>query len=116
MDMPYPMQRWNIYRSRALGVWWQRQGITVIPTLSWSDECSYDFCFDGIPQHSVVAVSTVGVMQDKRAKEHFLSGLNVALELLEPTCLLLYGAPLSGIPCETKLYKNAVTERMNHGR
>lgn len=116
MDMPYPMQRWNIYRSRALGVWWQRQGITVIPTLSWSDEYSYEFCFDGIPKRSVVAVSTVGVMQDKRAKEHFFSGLNVALELLEPKCLLLYGASLSSIPCETKLYKNAVTERMKDGR
>ena len=25
LDMPRPMQQWNVYRSRAIGDWWQRQ-------------------------------------------------------------------------------------------
>lgn len=37
-DMPLPMQAWNSYRSKALAKYWQGEGITVIPTLCWSDE------------------------------------------------------------------------------
>lgn len=47
LDMPRPMQQWNVYRSRAIGDWWQRQGLAVVPTLSWSDENSYEYCFNG---------------------------------------------------------------------
>ena len=47
MDMPLAMQIWNVYRSRLIGQKMQDAGITVIPALSWSDERSYDFCFDG---------------------------------------------------------------------
>ncbi|MEG1624156.1 MAG: DUF4417 domain-containing protein, partial [Raoultibacter sp.] len=60
MDMPLPMQQWNEYRRRALGNLWQRHGMKVIPTLSWSVKASYPFCFDGIPHNATVAVSTVG--------------------------------------------------------
>ena len=58
MDMPLPMQRWNEYRRRALMSWWQRNGIEVVPTLSWSDPRSFGFSFAGIPKRSTVAVST----------------------------------------------------------
>ena len=52
-DMPMAMQIWNTYRSRLLGQYWQDNGINVIPTVSWSDERSYSFCFDGLPQTNV---------------------------------------------------------------
>ena len=55
LDMPRPMQQWNVYRSRAIGDWWQRQGLAVVPTLSWSDENSYEYCFNGLPTGSTVA-------------------------------------------------------------
>ncbi|MDO4591028.1 MAG: DUF4417 domain-containing protein [Slackia sp.] len=60
MDMPAPMQAWNRYRSQALGMYWQRNGIRVVPTLSWAQPESYSFCFEGIPRHATVATSTVG--------------------------------------------------------
>ena len=64
MDMPDAMQEWNRYRSAALGWYWAQNGITVIPTLSWAQPSSYRFCFNGIPKHSTVATSTVGVARD----------------------------------------------------
>ncbi|MFR2626243.1 MAG: DUF4417 domain-containing protein [Collinsella sp.] len=49
----------------SLGWYWAQQGITVVPTLSWAQSSSYRFCFKGIPKHSTVATSTVGVARDK---------------------------------------------------
>ena len=91
MDMPLPMQQWNEYRRRALGNFWQRNGIEVIPTLSWSDQRSYGFCFDGLPKYSTVATSTVGVKRDEHARTIWCNGMKYGLERLQPSCVLVYG-------------------------
>ncbi|HSM74073.1 MAG TPA: DUF4417 domain-containing protein, partial [Desulfobacterales bacterium] len=54
-DWPLVAQMWNVYRSRWCGAYWQANGLTVIPTVSWSTAASYEFCFLGIPRYSVVA-------------------------------------------------------------
>lgn len=91
MDMPLPVQQWNEYRRRALGNYWQRNGVEVIPTLSWSDERSYGFCFGGLPRHSTCAVSTVGVKGDAAAMDIWGAGMEEAMRTLEPETVLLYG-------------------------
>ena len=60
LDMPMPMKIWNTYRSRQIGQFWQKQGIKVIPTLSWAEKETFEFCFKGIPKNSIVSVSTMG--------------------------------------------------------
>ena len=92
LDMPMPMQRWNAYRSRALGLIWQREGMAVVPTLSWSVPESYAFCFDGIPTGGTVATSTVGVMADDAALAIWRDGMAEALRRVRPSRLLLYGS------------------------
>ena len=57
-NMPLALQIESIFKNRWCGAYWQRQGLTVIPTVSWGDEKSFHFCFDGIEQGSVVAVCT----------------------------------------------------------
>lgn len=91
MDMPDAMQEWNRYRSAALGNYWQRNGITVVPTLSWAQPSSYGFCFKGIPKHSTVATSTVGVARDEAAQAVWRDGMREAMNRLEPRRVLLYG-------------------------
>lgn len=91
MDMPDAMQRWNRYRSAALGSYWARNGIMVAPTLSWAQPSSYGFCFKGIPKHSTVATSTVGVARDKDAQAVWFDGMREAMKRLEPSRVLLYG-------------------------
>ena len=91
MDMPLPMQQWNEYRRRALSNYWQKYGVQVIPTLSWTDERSYGFCFDGIPKNSTVATSTVGVKQSKDAMDIWVKGMSAALKVIKPKRVLLYG-------------------------
>lgn len=91
MDMPDAMQQWNRYRSAALGNYWQRNGITVVPTLSWAQPSSYGFCFKGLPRHSTVATSTVGVARDEAARAVWRDGMREAMKRLEPRRVLLYG-------------------------
>lgn len=118
MDMPLPMQQWNEYRRRALGNYWQRSGVKVVPTLSWSDERSYGFCFDGIPKGSTLAVSTVGVKGNESALAVWSAGMCEAMNKLHPKRVLLYGGDVGFDfgKCEVVEYSNGVTERMKHGR
>ena len=91
MDMPEPMQRWNRYRSMALGHYWQTAGLKVVPVLSWAQPESFDFAFKGIPKHSTVATSTVGVAKDKKAQDFWKAGMRRAMKEIEPSRVLLYG-------------------------
>lgn len=102
MDMPMAMKVWNIYRSRLIGQMMQDSGITVIPTLSWAEPETFGFCFDGLKPGGTVAVSTVGVMRDKDAREVWFSGMDEAVKRLQPEQVLCYGADIGydfkGIP------------------
>jgi hypothetical protein len=89
-DTPIPMQQWNHYRKQWCGAYWQTKGIRVIPTVGWSDEKSFDFCFEGIPHNSIVTVSALGTVNNKEARKAFLLGYNKMLEVLNPSKILLY--------------------------
>lgn len=89
-EMPYPVQIMQVFKSRWCGAHWQAAGLCVFPTITWGDKSSYTFCFDGIPQHSTVVVSTVGC---KEFKSLFLSGYDKMLEVLQPQMIICYGSP-----------------------
>ena len=90
-DFPKALQIYNHFRKHWLGAYWQLFGINVIPTISWSDEKSFEWCFDGEPTNSVVAVSSVGTQNSKKSKEAFLNGYNEMMERLSPTQVIFYG-------------------------
>ena len=91
-DWPLLLQMWNVYRNRWCGRFWQAQGFTVIPTVSWSTAVSYDFCFLGVPRRSVVAVSAVGVKLDSPLEyQLFMDGFREMMRRLEPRGVLSYG-------------------------
>lgn len=94
MDMPVAMKIWNVYRSRLIGQLCQDAGMNVIPTLSWAEKETYQFCFDGLETGGTVAVSTVGVMRDKSAREIFCDGMKEALQRLQPKAVVLYGSQI----------------------
>ena len=76
LDMPMPMKIWNIYRSRQIGQYYQKQGIKVIPTISWAEEETFSFCFKGIPKGSIVSISTIGVKKNKEALKIWRAGVD----------------------------------------
>lgn len=88
--MPIALQLYNTFRSRWCGAYLQQRGITVIPTVSWGLPQSYHFCFNGIEEGSVVAVSTVGVRTEK---DFFLQGYNELQRRIKPSAVICYGKP-----------------------
>lgn len=90
-EYPLALQLWNTYRNRWCGAYWTSLGFTVIPTVSWSALESYDFCFAGLPQHSLLAVSTISTHKDPSDRAYFLIGFEAMLETLSPSCVLCYG-------------------------
>lgn len=90
-DMPLATQIWNVYRSRQIGQQMQDAGLTVIPSLCWSDVRSHGFAFDGIPTDSTVAVSTVGNYRNPGARQLWRDGMTEALRRLRPRKVLVYG-------------------------
>ena len=85
------MQRWNVYRGRAVGRVWQNEGLAVVPTLTWGEPYTYAFAFEGVPQGSVVALSTVGLMDCVEGIELFRNGAAEAARRLFPSVILAYG-------------------------
>lgn len=103
--MPRAMQIWNYYRNMWLAAYYQSQGIRVIPSAQWSDEDSFEYCFDGMPKRSCICISSVGCMQNVQARILFNAGLKEVISRLEPSQIILHGVidddirdKISGIP------------------
>lgn len=114
MDMPMPMKIWNIYRSRQIGSYYQSLGIKVIPTISWAEKETFDFCFEGIPIGSIVSISTIGVKRNKEALKIWHDGVDEMIKRIKPSKILIYGGRLDYDfkDIEVFYFENKVTEKM----
>lgn len=112
-DMPMPMKIWNVYRSRFIGNYYQSKGINVIPTLSWAEPETFAFCFEGIPEGSIVSVSTIGVKENKDALKIWRDGMQAAIDKIKPSTVLVYGGKLDFDygDIDVRYFNNKVTER-----
>ena len=102
-DYPLALQINSHYRRHWLGAYWQAQGMTVVPTICWSDERSFDWCFDGDPRNGTVAVSSVGTQAETRAKCLFLLGFEQMISRLQPQMVLFHGRIPPEIPTKLAL-------------
>lgn len=90
-DMPRPAQVWNVYRNRWCGAYWQSEGVEVIPTACWGTSDTFDFCFDGIPSGSTVAISSMGIRSSVLDIELFRDGVKELISRTQPQRVLAYG-------------------------
>jgi hypothetical protein len=89
-EMPFYRQLQSVADSRWVGAWWQRQGMIVFPTISWSDSQSYQMTMDTVEKGSIVAVSTIGV---KKAFVDYMRGYDEMLRRIEPVAIICLGDP-----------------------
>lgn len=89
-DMPKALQIYSTFKNRWCGAYWQKNGKIVIPTVCCSGDDSYDFCFDGIEEYSVVAISTYA---RENYKNEFMKSYNKMLEIIKPSAIICYGTP-----------------------
>ena len=93
-NMPLPLQILSVFKNRWCGAFWQSNGLKVIPTVSWGDEKSFDFCFDGIEEGSVVAVCTY---YRENCEEEFMLGYNEMLKRIKPSAVICYDEPFKAM-------------------
>lgn len=91
-DMPLCMQKWNIYRSRAIGVWLQENGISVIPNVRWGDCRTHRTSCLGIAARSTIAIGSLGAVKDIITRADFEKGLEYVIHTLIPSALIVYGS------------------------
>lgn len=89
-EMPIAVQIHNTFRSRWCGAYLQSKGIHVVPSVVWGEADTFWFCFDGIEKGSIVAVSTVGVRNEK---DLFMAGYRELMKRIEPSAIICYGKP-----------------------
>ena len=85
------LQQTNTYFNRAVGYYCQRNGISVVVNVRWSDESSFTYCFLGIPKGSIVCVSTHGCLRSREQKRMFNRGMHAMLEAIKPRVVLVHG-------------------------
>lgn len=118
LDMPIAMMIWNVYRSRLIGQMMQARGLKVIPTVTWADERSFDFCFDGLARYSTLSISTIGVKRDDFALDIWKAGVIEMLKRLEPNRLIVYGGKIDFDYGDTEVIyvENTITERLKESK
>lgn len=96
LEMNPVIQLYNVFRNRWCGAYLAKKGLRVIPTVSWGDESTFDFCFEGIPRGSAVAVSTYMVSEHGHhadQKDFFMKGYREMLRRIEPERIICYNEP-----------------------
>lgn len=109
------------YRTRFVGAYWQHCGFGVIPTVSWGNSNSFGYAFEGLPEHSVLAVCGTGHNRSHAHRELWEYGMRRMEEELSPVEIFVYGdvvevpglhTPLRFIPDHiTKHFRNDKQEK-----
>ena len=107
-DFPEAIKLYATYRMRAYGYWLGCEGVEVINNVRWGTEETFDYCFEGIPIGSIVAIGTVGGGPRKLIdRNRFEMGLYKMVELLKPHTILVYGS--ANGKCFEKLKEKGIT-------
>lgn len=90
-DYPEEIQIENGRRNRTVDYALQQAGIPMIPTAGFAGESSWEWCFDGLPFNSTVAITTNCLGRDPEAHRLFVGGVNTMIEKIKPTAIVVCG-------------------------
>jgi len=92
-DFPESIKIYATYRMRAYGYWLGYNDIEVVNNVRWGTDETFDYCFEGIPRNSIVAIGTVGGGPRKLIdRDRFETGLFKMVKVLHPHTILVYGS------------------------
>lgn len=89
-DMPLVLQMYNKYRNHWCGKFWAFHNINVIPSINLSTEDIWHLTKIGIPEHSVLATSTIGLGNSAAGNEYLLKKIEFIKETFKPERLLVF--------------------------
>lgn len=94
-EMARPQKIHASFLNKLWVAWLQSRGLKVIPNISFPDEWQEDYWIEGWPKHSVIAISSVGVLTHGNPKE-WLKAVEKIRKLLQPIHILRYGPKIPG--------------------
>ncbi len=81
----------NCRANRLVDYALQQAGIPMIPTAGFAGESSWEWCSDGLPLYSTVAITTNCLGRDKEAHRLFVGGVNAMIAKIQPTAIVVCG-------------------------
>ena len=109
-DFPRAIQVYNHYRKHWLARYWQENGITVIPTITWSSPDTLEWAFDGEPYGSIVALSSVGMFDSVEHTSWLMDGYYTMMDILNPSIIYWKGI----VPKEISIINNNIIKIDEH--
>lgn len=115
LDMPLPMQRWNIYRNKFMARYFQDGGLQVIPIVQIVVPELLDDVLDGLPAKSTIAINCANMVNRPLAQRLLRHQLHMAVYALNPTSILCYGNDAMLNDFENVIhYENTHLKRFRH--
>lgn len=92
-DFPEPIKIYNIYRMRAFDCFMESQGIPHIHNVRWGTKETWKYCFDGVPEGSIVSIGTIASgLGRKENRRLFEEGFKKMIDVLHPKAIIIYGS------------------------
>ena len=117
-----PGQRiWNCTRNRIVAYFLQEQGFNVIPVASWCSKEDFDWCFDGLPEKSSIAISSNGCLSTPYGRKMLLAGVDELQRQKSPSKIIICGRSLSELEKYDNImyypnFSQRMQERIKNGK
>lgn len=112
VDQPRAVNIIQLYKNRWATSYLQSKSVNMIPSASWGNVDSFGYCFDGLPENSIIAIGHNTIGRDNSYKKLYKMGVEALIERKKPTKLLVYGAPLDFIPNVEIVYYEGYIQKL----
>lgn len=99
----------KVYRCLLAEMWFQGDTDSQLGDLN-----SFSYCFEGLPMHSVVAVSGMGCMKSEDSFNRWCYGIQRLEEMRIPVLILVYGqeVEIPGLHTPIKFIPDFISTRL----
>ena len=108
--MATPLQMYNTFQNRWCGAYLVSKGIPVIPTVSWGDKSTFDFCFEGI-ENGIIGGAGIDSFENEQEVIHIDHNYNV---IKNRDLLILKAYPNVIVTPHAAFYTDQVSYDMVH--
>lgn len=113
LDQSCTLNKFQLYKNRVVTAYWQSLGMQVIPSVSWGNAESFKYCFEGLPQNSVLSIGGLGNSHHPSMIKLWEYGVRLTIERLHPIALIIYGAPKKlDLPVKTYYFEDFINTKL----
>ena len=90
-DIHLAENMYRCFKSRIVANWLITEcNAVVIPNIAYIDERSPEYCFDGIDENSIVAISTKGLLRGEEGKKILKNTIKETVDTIHPKAIVVY--------------------------